>query len=84
MSTLESNLFVLDIGYIKLLSVPFVFTAQRYVNGTQTSSSREMIQSAFISLTHSSTCQVRSLNTDNTTGLIKNILISKKGLYMFD
>lgn len=38
-----------------------LFPALRSVNGTQTSSSREMIQSAFISLTHSSTCQVRSL-----------------------
>lgn len=52
-----------------------LFPALKSVNGTPTSSSREMIQSAFISLTHSSTCQVRSLSTEgNATGTVKEKL----------
>lgn len=48
-------------------SLVFSFpSALRSVNGTQTSLSREMIQSVFISWTHSSTCQVgfEHLNND--------------------
>lgn len=51
--------------------------ALRSVNGTQTSSSREMIQSAFISSTHSSTYQVRRLRWDHIDSWEKRLYLDE-------
>lgn len=70
---------VQQMSSLSLCLVFSLFPVLRSVNGTQTSSSREMIQSAFISLTHSSTCQVRSPDAEeNTMGLLYRNKMSKK------
>lgn len=55
------------------------FRGLRSGNVTQTSSSRETTRSAFISLTHSSTCQVGPLSTEGeAVGLLKTITMSER------